>query len=51
MKRYIKCSKENNFESDINTVLSKRDYPDTNLSFNEVERFGKTFVEFSLWGD
>ena len=50
MKRYIKCSKENNFESDINTVLSKRDYSDTNLSFNEVERSDKTFVEFSLWG-
>ena len=50
MKRYIKCSKETNFESDINTVLSNRDYSDTNLSFMEVERSGDTFVEFTLSG-
>lgn len=50
MKRYIKCSRENNFESDITTVLSKRDYSDTNLSFIDVERSGDTFIEFTLCG-
>ena len=50
MKRYIRCSKENNFESAINTVLSKRDYSDTNLSFMDVERSGDTFIEFTLCG-
>lgn len=50
MKRYIKCSKENDFESDINTVLSKRDYSDTNLSFMDVARSGDTFIEFTICG-
>ena len=50
MKRYICCSSDTSRADAIKRVLESHDYSDTNLSFNEMERTGKTFVEFSLYG-
>ena len=50
MKRYIHCSANKGREDDIKRVLEVHDYSDTNLSFGGIERTGKTFVEFSLYG-
>ena len=50
MKKYIHSSTDTKISNDIESVLNTHDYSDTNLSFNEIERTGKTFVEFSLYG-
>ena len=50
MKKYIHSSTDTKIFNDIESVLNNHDYSDTNLSFNEIERIGKTFVEFSLYG-
>ena len=50
MKKYIHSSTDTKISNEIESVLNTHDYSDTNLSFNEIERIGKTFVEFSLYG-
>lgn len=50
MKKYIHSSANTKISNDIESVLNTHDYSDTNLSFNEIERTGETFVEFSLYG-
>ena len=50
MKKYIHSSTDTKISNDIESVLNTHDYSDTNLSFDAIERTGKTFVEFSLYG-
>ena len=50
MKRYIYSSTDTKISNCIESVLNMHDYSDTNLSFGEIERTGKTFIEFSLYG-